>query len=225
MKRNITIIYFITTLFLISCSQQAAPPLNLEDEQQADQSTENLRANLPEPPEAVFASESVEEEPVENVEVNSGPMPEPVEPEESDPKDELKFAPILYEDYAWEKYMVEPGDFLVKIAKKEYGDFKLWKYIYEWNKEQIGDNPNIIYPYNFFDLQKERLAAKTAEPSFFDYTVQPGDNLWNIAGRQYGDAKSWIILLRDNEDSIKASAGILNPGMVLKLRDKLDPNS
>ena len=52
--------------------------------------------------------------------------------------------------------MVEPGDFLVKIAKKEYGDFKLWKYIYEWNKEQIGDNPNIIYPYNFFDLQKVR---------------------------------------------------------------------
>ena len=121
--------------------------------------------------------------------------------------------------------MVEPGDFLVKIAKKEYGDFKLWKYIYEWNKEQIGDNPNVIYPYNFFDLQKERLKAKTADPSFFDYVVQPGDNLWNISGRQYGDAKSWIILLRDNEDIIKASAGILNPGMVIKLREKLDPNS
>ena len=136
-----------------------------------------------------------------------------------------KPAPILYEDYAWEKYMVEPGDFLVKIAKKEYGDFKLWKYIYEWNKEQIGDNPNVIYPYNFFDLQKERLKAKTADPSFFDYVVQPGDNLWNISGRQYGDAKSWIILLRDNEDIIKASAGILNPGMVIKLREKLDPNS
>ncbi|GIS36076.1 MAG: hypothetical protein Ct9H90mP7_0840 [Candidatus Neomarinimicrobiota bacterium] len=77
MKRNITITYFITTLFLISCSKQAAPPLNLEDEQQADQSTENLRANLPDPPEAVFASKSVEEKPVENVEVNSGPMPKP----------------------------------------------------------------------------------------------------------------------------------------------------
>ena len=121
--------------------------------------------------------------------------------------------------------MVEPGDFLVKIAKKEYGDFNLWKYIYEWNKEQIGDNPNVIYPYHFFDLQKERLAAKTADASYFDYVVQPGDNLWNIAGRQYGDAKSWIILLKDNEESIKASAGILSPGMVLKLRDKLDPNS
>ena len=77
----------------------------------------------------------------------------------------------------------------------------------------------------FFDLQKERLAAKTADASYFDYVVQPGDNLWNIAGRQYGDAKSWIILLQDNEESIKASAGILSPGMVLKLRDKLDPNS
>ena len=38
-------------------------------------------------------------------------------------------------------------------------------------------------------------------------------------------AKSWIILLRDNEESIKANAGILNPGMNLKLRTKLDPNA
>ena len=224
MKRNIAYTYLILTFFIVSCSQQTAPPLNLEDEQQTDQSNETKRANLPKPPEAVFASESVDEKTV-NEEVNAGPMPEPIEAEEYDPKDELKLAPILYEDYAWEKYMVEPGDFLVKIAKKEYGDFKLWKYIYEWNKEQIGDNPNVIYPYNFFDLQKERLKAKTADPSFFDYVVQPGDNLWNISGKQYGDAKSWIILLRDNEDIIKASAGILNPGMVIKLREKLDPNS
>lgn len=224
MKRNIAFTYLILTFFIVSCSQQTAPPLNLEDEQQTNQSNETVRADLPKPPEAVFASESVDEKTV-NEELNAGPMPEPIEAEDPDPNDELKLAPILYEDYAWEKYMVEPGDFLVKIAKKEYGDFKLWKYIYEWNKEQIGDNPNVIYPYNFFDLQKERLKAKTADPSFFDYVVQPGDNLWNISGRQYGDAKSWIILLRDNEDIIKASAGILNPGMVIKLREKLDPNS
>ena len=41
----------------------------------------------------------------------------------------------------------------------------------------------------------------------------------------HGDAKSWIILLWDNEESIKATAGILNPGMTLKLRERLDPNA
>ena len=93
------------------------------------------------------------------------------------------------------------------------------------NKDEIGENPNMIYPYNFLNLQRERLKAKTAEPTYTNYTVQNGDNLWNIAGNQYGDAKSWIILLRDNEESIKANSGILNPGMTLKLRTKLDPNA
>ena len=220
------ILQIFVFMFILSCSQQTAPPLNLENEQKINQESDSERANLPEPPDATFATQEPSETQTNDEQRDSGPTPEPIEtPTETDPKDELKLAPILYEDFAWEKYMVEPGDFLVKIAKKEYGDFKLWKYIYEWNKEQIGDNPNVIYPYHFFDLQKERLAAKTADASYFDYVVQPGDNLWNIAGRQYGDAKSWIILLQDNEESIKASAGILSPGMVLKLRDKLDPNS
>ena len=121
--------------------------------------------------------------------------------------------------------MVEPGDFLIKIAKREYGDFRLWRQIYAWNKDEIGENPNIIYPYHFLNLQKERLSAKMAEPTYTEYTVQTGDNLWNIAGNKYGDAKSWIILLWDNEDTIKANAGVLNPGMTLKLREKLDPNA
>ena len=217
-KMNLLFLSF----FIMSCASQSAPPLNLQDSEDANNRDESNRAELPETPEVTFASEEVENSDIPD----SGPAAPDVKKEiVEDIKDELKVEPILYEDFAWEKYMVEPGDFLVKIAKKEYGDFKLWKYIYEWNKEQIGDNPNIIYPYHFFDLQKERLAAKTADASYFDYVVQPGDNLWNIAGRQYGDAKSWIILLQDNEESIKASAGILSPGMVLKLRDKLDPNS
>ena len=75
------------------------------------------------------------------------------------------------------------------------------------------------------DLKKYKFEYTFSEPTFTNYTVQDGDNLWNIAGNQYGDAKSWIILLWDNEESIKVNAGILNPGMTLKLRTKLDPNT
>ena len=221
-------IYLVSLIFIfMSCGKQTAPPLVLKDAEKPDESNNLNRAELPEAPKATFSTEAVIEEESKIEAQDFGPSP-PIEIEEvesADIKDELKVQPILYEDFAWEKYMVEPGDFLIKIANKEYGDFRLWRYIYEWNKDEIGENPNVIYPYHFFNLQKKRLAAKTTEPTYFQYTVKPGDNLWSIAGKQYGDAKSWIILLWDNEESIKSSAGVLSPGMTLKLRVKLDPNA
>ena len=212
--------FLFLTLFFISCGKQTAPPLALQDTEPADTSNEFNRSNLPKAPEATFAARPVEDDVPDH-----GPIPDPEPVADNDVKDELIIEPILYEDFAWEKHLVKPDDFLIKIAKREYGDFRLWRHIYAWNKDEIGDNPNIIYPYNFLNLQRERLKAKTAEPTFTNYTVQSGDNLWNIAGNKYGDAKSWIILLWDNEESIKATAGILNPGMTLKLRERLDPNA
>ena len=227
--KNLSILFLI--FFIASCGNQTAPPLNIEEPEKPITEEEQNGISIPETPEATFTTEetTVPEEPEPEVE-NSGPSPEPIvsvvaPPLPVDAKDEVEVEPILFEDYAWEKYMIEPGDFLGKIAQKEYGDFRLWRYIYAWNKEEIGDNPNLIFPYNFFDLQKERLKAKTAEPTFFEYTVQPGDNLWNIANKQYGDPKSWIILLFDNESTIKSNSGILSPGMSIKLREKLDPNA
>lgn len=220
----------VTLLFIVSCGKQTAPALELQDTDATQNSSEVKRAELPTPQEATFAAkpEVIEE-------TNSTDIPEhgPAADVDKDkkivsekPKKEIKVDPeVLFPDFAWEKQMIEPGDFLIKIAKREYRDFRLWRQIYAWNKNEIGENPNIIFPYHFLNLQKERLSAKTAEPTYTEYTVQTGDNLWNIAGNKYGDAKSWIILLWDNEETIKANAGILNPGMTLKLREKLDPNA
>ena len=213
--KKLTILFL--SLFIISCGKQTAPPLELQDTNAVDNTADVEREELPAQPEPTFA--------VEPVEPDYGPAPEPDPVVTADVKDELRIEPILYEDFAWEKHMINPGDFLVKIAKEEYGDFRLWKHIYAWNKDEIGDNPNMIYPYTFLNLQRERLKAKTAEPTFTEYTVQSGDNLWNIAGKRYGDAKSWIIVLMDNEKTIKASAGVLSPGMTLRLREILDPNA
>lgn len=213
--KKLTILFL--SLFIISCGKQTAPPLELQDTNAVDNTADVEREELPAQPEPTFAAEPVEPD--------RGPTPEPEPVVTADVKDELRIEPILYEDFAWEKHMINPGDFLVKIAKEEYGDFRLWKHIYAWNKDEIGDNPNMIYPYTFLNLQRERLKAKTAEPTFTEYTVQSGDNLWNIAGKRYGDAKSWIIVLMDNEKTIKASAGVLSPGMTLRLREILDPNA
>ena len=220
----------ITLIFIVSCGKQTAPALELQDTDSAKISSDVERVELPNPQEATFAAET---EVIEESNPTETPEHGPATDVDKDkkivsekPKKEIKVDPeVLFPDFAWEKYMVEPGDFLIKIAKREYGDFRLWRQIYAWNKDEIGENPNIIYPYHFLNLQKERLSAKTAEPTYTEYTVQTGDNLWNIAGNKYGDAKSWIILLWDNEDTIKANAGVLNPGMTLKLREKLDPNA
>lgn len=127
--------------------------------------------------------------------------------------------------FGWEEYMIIPGDYLFRIAKKEYGDWKRWRDIYEWNRKEIGDNPNLIYPYHFLDMKKPIDEVENAEPSFTNYIVKEGDNLWTISGRTYGDEKSWIIVYWDNEEIIDANDGVLYPGMTLKLRRKLDPRS
>jgi len=42
-------------------------------------------------------------------------------------------------------YVVKRGDSLSKIAKEIYGDVKLWKKIFEANKDKI-KNPDLIRP-------------------------------------------------------------------------------
>ena len=49
----------------------------------------------------------------------------------------------------FEPYMIKRGDFLTKIALREYGDASMWRDIYSWNKDEIGDDPDRLYPYNF----------------------------------------------------------------------------
>ena len=80
-------------MLIVSCSQQTAPPLSLEDDQKPISEPQNQRATLPEPPEATFASEEKPEEPVVSDEVESGPLPDITEDvNEVVPSDELKLS-------------------------------------------------------------------------------------------------------------------------------------
>ena len=42
-----------------------------------------------------------------------------------------------------EIYVVQPGDTLGGIAKKVYGDFRLWQHIFEANRDKLS-NPSYI---------------------------------------------------------------------------------
>jgi nucleoid-associated protein YgaU len=48
------------------------------------------------------------------------------------------------------------------------------------------------------------------------YTVQPGDSLWQIARRVYGDGRYWVLLYQANADRI-GNPNLIYPGQHLRL--------
>ena len=250
--RSITIIAIF--LLIVSCAKKPEELISPEPPSQTDQTTETQRLSMESiDPDLEFnqtaedttdteitAETTLEIEPaviiiedsVETVQetpavIEDSALVEIEEPQVDNiiitppiPKPEIVFADSVFEDY-----IIKRGDFLSKIAKQEYGDWLMWKNIYSWNRDEIGSNPNLIYPYRFLDLLKPAGDAKKCPVQFYDYSVSKGETLWSIAGKVFGDELAWIILYMDNEDLIETNDGVLNPGMQIKLRKKLDPCS
>jgi len=160
----------------------------------------------------VIGCGSKEEEPVAKAEVKPEPIPELIP--EPEPVPELP-------DSVTVMYMAKPNDWLSKIAISEYGEVSMWRSIWKWNYEEIGDNPNLIYPYKELNLKKPREEAKEIEYELVDYTVKQGETLWSIAKDEYGNNYAWIVILRDNYDLIGNNPDSVDPGTILKLRTKL----
>ena len=136
-------------------------------------------------------------------------------------------APVMSSDIAltdWDTYLIVPGDFLIKIASQQYGNFRRWREIYNWNREDIGNNPNLIYPFHYLTLKRENKVEEF-KPGFSEYEVSSGETLWGIAGKLYGDPVAWIILYLDNTDRLNGNSNFLDPGMRLQIRDNIDPKA
>jgi|GEM_PF-806786 len=134
--------------------------------------------------------------------------------EESVPKAEVMDSTEVF-------YMIRPNDYLVKIAINEYGRPTMWRKIWKWNYNTIGDNPNLIYPYRELSLLKPVEYAVQTEFSYYDYIVKKDDTLWSIAKEEYGNNLAWIVILRDNYDALHDDYDNLVENSVLKLRTKL----
>ena len=121
-----------------------------------------------------------------------------------------------------QKYMIKPGDWLSKISQEYYDNIDKWEKIYSWNKEKIGDNPDVIQP--FREIILKNVPQKNANPldyNFYKYTVKSGESLISIAKKEYGNPYAWIIILKDNADVIGQNINMLMVGTVLNLRTKL----
>ena len=102
-----------------------------------------------------------------------------------------------------------------------------------WPEQMIADEAGAVYavpaealaPYR---LSAEQLAARaTAHRADGDdevrgyhqsggYVVRPGDNLWQIASRLYGDGRYWVYLFGANAHQIR-NPNLIQPGQVLTL--------
>ena len=203
---------FAVMMLIVSCGKQTAPAVTPENTNELNASggaADRLGLNQND---SEFVVE--EEESGPSVDLNA-------------PVEEVSEPPVLSSDIIltdWDTYMIVPGDFLIKIAESEYGNFRRWREIYTWNEEKIGGNPNLIYPYHYLTLRRENKVEEF-KPGFSEYEVSSGETLWDIAGKLYGDPVAWIILYLDNADRLNGNSNFLDPGMRLQVRDSINPKA
>jgi len=195
--------------FLIGCSSKEAIE-EAETTEQAQQDTVVAKEEE-KPAEPVAEQEAVIEKEAEK-EIETVPEKAVVE---------KKATPVSMPDSVNVIYMTRPGDYLTKIALNEYGRASVWRMIWNWNYEKIGDNPDVIFLYQEYDLKKPREVAKPVKYDLYDYTVAQGETLWSIAEKEYGNNYAWVVILRDNYNKLGNDYDTLEPGTVLQLRTKL----
>ncbi len=116
-------------------------------------------------------------------------------------------------------YTVERGDTLWKIAVKFYGDGNQWRKIYEDNRNILSD-PNKIYAGQVLVIRladsaegQDGAAAGQGNGAGSSaaggtYTVQPGDSLWKIAAKVYGNGRRWRQIYEANADRLPDASRI-----------------
>ncbi|MGH7487630.1 MAG: LysM peptidoglycan-binding domain-containing protein, partial [bacterium] len=101
-------------------------------------------------------------------------------------------------------YEVKHGDNLWDIAHKHFGDGSRWTEIYHANQSIIGDNPSLIHEGTQLQLPGKDIAS--------DYTVKPGDNLWDISKTHMGGGQHWSELYHANAGVIGSNPSMIHPG-------------
>jgi len=203
MKRVLPLIAIVLSVFmLVGCGNKEVVNDTPEPVVQETPVVEETPAVVEEAPAVVEETPATEEEVVEEV------LPEEV------------LQPV--EEDVWVKYMIQPNDYLTKIAMQEYGVVTMWREIWDWNLDVIGDNPDLIYPFEELSLKKD--AADVVEKDVCEYeayTVKQDETLWCIAKKLYGNSYAWIVLLRDNMEVLGNDYNSITPGMVLRVRTEL----
>lgn len=124
-------------------------------------------------------------------------------------------------------HVVTKGETLWSIAKQYYDSGYNWIDIAKANSLANPGKINVGQELTIPNAQEKLVAAKgnnnnsgteqmqkTSEPTPQTYTVQHGDNLWNIAVKTYGDGFRWLDIAKANN---LTNPRIIHAGNNLKL--------
>lgn len=76
-------------------------------------------------------------------------------------------------------YVVQPGDYLIRIAAWKYGDMDAWEQLYRQNKNKIS-NPNLIRPGDVLELDASgRMVNRGTGQVVFDNLSSNGNSVLN----------------------------------------------
>ena len=228
MQRSLFLLITVTIL-LISCSKQAvqSEPFREESsqpelvEQHEEQNEIETTQPIPEEPAIPVQGKQVEKPTkelvtaAESFEISEDTL------KQIEGRIEELLEVLDSEDSIDVMYMVRPNDWLSKIAIKEYADMSMWKSIYRWNRKIIGPDPDLIYPFHEFTLKKPEDQVNPVEYDYYSYEVKPNESLWEIADSEYNNKFAWIVILRDNYETIGSDTDNITPGTNLKLRTRL----
>lgn len=104
-------------------------------------------------------------------------------------------------------YTVMPGDSLWRISARFYGTGGFWRRIYHDNADVIR-NPGRIYPGQKLLIRLTDSGRPDADGAASGsargkvYVVLPGENLWTIARKFYGDGRLWERIYWANRELI-----------------------
>ncbi|HEX6291939.1 MAG TPA: LysM peptidoglycan-binding domain-containing protein [Herpetosiphonaceae bacterium] len=113
-------------------------------------------------------------------------------------------------------HTVRSGESLWSIAQQAYGNGTGWNTIYQANQHQIA-NPSMIFPGQELTIPRQLSHDPGAiVDGSGSYTVQPGDSLWSIAQRYYGDGTQYWRIYQANQGQI-ANPILIYPGMTLTI--------
>lgn len=117
-------------------------------------------------------------------------------------------------------HKVVSSDSLIELSKKYYDDGTKWRRIHEANKDKI-PNPDVLYTglellipeitvseKRDDDIAYGSLPERESEEEVFTttpgtHTISPGDTLYGLARRYYGDSAMWVKIYDANEDNIE----------------------
>ncbi|QQR58347.1 MAG: LysM peptidoglycan-binding domain-containing protein [Candidatus Melainabacteria bacterium] len=116
-----------------------------------------------------------------------------------------------------QSYTIQKGDNLWNLAKDHLGDGNRWNEIYALNKDLIGSNPNLIHTGSHLNMPAAGGSEVAHTASASSYTVQPGDNLWNVSKKLFGEGKNWGDIYSMNKDVIGSNPSLIQPGQQLQI--------